>query len=125
MRVGPAGSVAGLDPSPGMLAVAKQLTPTVEWWQGRAESLPFPNQSFNTAVSQFGLMFFSERQLAISEMLRVLKPQGRLTVAVWDSMDRIPVYAVEVALLERVAGKRAVNALRAPFAFGDRQELAT
>jgi ubiquinone/menaquinone biosynthesis C-methylase UbiE len=125
MRVGPTGFVAGLDPSPGMLAVAKQLTPTVEWWQGSAESLPFPNQSFDVAVSQFGLMFFSERQLAIREMLRVLKPQGQLAVAVWDSIDRIPAYAVEMALLERVAGKRAANALRAPFVLGDRQELAT
>jgi len=125
MRLGPTGFVAGLDPSPGMLAVAKKLTPTVEWRQGRAESLPFPNQSFDAAVSQFGLMFFSERQLAISEMLRVLKPQGRLAVAVWDSIDRIPAYAVEVALLERVAGERAANALRAPFVLGDRQELAT
>ena len=125
MRLGPTGFVAGLDPSPGMLAVAKKLTPTVEWRQGRAESLPFPNQSFDAAVSQFGLMFFSERQLAIREMLRVLKPQGRLAVAVWDSIDRIPAYAVEVALLERVAGERAANALRAPFVLGDRQELAT
>ena len=125
MRVGPTGFVAGLDPSPGMLAVAKQITPTVEWWQGKAESLPFPNQSFDAAVSQFGLMFFSESQLAISEMLRVLKPQGRIAVAVWDSIDRIPAYAVEVALLERIAGKRAANALRAPFVLGDLQELET
>ena len=77
MRVGPTGFVAGLDPSPGMLAVAKQLTPTVEWWQGSAESLPFPNQSFDVAVSQLGLMIYSERQLAIRERLRVLKPQGQ------------------------------------------------
>ena len=70
-------------------------------------------------------MFFSKRQLAISEMLRVLKPQGRLAVAVWDSTDRLPAYAVEVALIERIAGKQDANVLRAPFVLGDRQELAT
>jgi len=80
---------------------------------------------FDAAVSQFGLMFFSEHFLAISEMLRVLKPLGRLAVAVWDSIDRIPAYTVEVALLERIAGKRADDALRAPFVLGDRQALAT
>ena len=125
LRVGPAGSVAGLDPNPGMLAVAERLTPTVEWRQGMAESIPFSDHSFDAVVSQFGLMFFSERRIAVGEMLRVLKPKGRLAVAVWDLIDRIPAYAAEVALLERVAGKRAADALRAPFVLGDRQELAT
>ena len=125
MRVQPTGFVAGLDPIPGMLALAEQITPTVDWWEGVAESLPFPDQSFDTVVSQFGLMFFSDRRQAISEMLRVLKPQGQLAVAVWDSIDRIPAYLIEVDLLERVAGKRAADALRAPFVLGDREKLAT
>jgi len=123
IRVGPSGFVAGLDPSPGMLAVAERLTPTVEWRQGTAESLPFPDQSFDAVVSQFGLMFFSEHRQAVSEMLRVLKSQGRVAVAVWDSLYSLPAYACEVALLERVAGKRAADALRAPFVLGDRKEL--
>lgn len=46
-------------------------------------------------------------------------------MAVWNSIDRIPAYTVEVALLERIAGKRAADALRAPFVLGDRQALAT
>ena len=124
-RVGPTGFVAGLDPSPGMLVVAERIMPKVEWWLGTAESLPFPNQSFDVVTSQFGLMFFGERRRAISEMLRVLKPQGQLAVAVWDSIDRIPAYAVEVALLERTAGKQAADALRAPFDLGDREALVT
>ena len=46
-----------------------------------------------------------------------------MAVAVWDSLDNIPAYAAEVALLERVAGQRAADALRAPFVLGDRREL--
>jgi SAM-dependent methyltransferase len=124
-RTGPTGYVAGLDPNPGMLAVAKQLMPAVEWRRGVAESLPFPDQSFDVVVSQFGLMFFTDRYRALREMLRVLTAGGRMVVAVWDSLANIPAYAAEVALVERIAGRRAADALRAPFVLGDRQNLAT
>lgn len=123
-RSGSAGRVVGLDPSPGMLAVAKQLAPAIEWREGVAESLPFPDQSFDAVVSQFGLMFFTDRRQALREMLRVLAPGGRLAVAVWDSLDSMPAYAAEVALLERTAGRPGADALRAPFVLGDRKDLA-
>lgn len=123
-RAGRAGLVAGLDPSPGMLEVAKQLGPTVEWWQGVAESLPFQDESFDAVVSQFGLMFFSDRPKALGEALRVLAPSGRLAVAVWNSLDDIPAYAAEVALVERIVGRPAADALRAPFVLGDERDLA-
>jgi len=45
-------------------------------------------------------------------------------VAVWDSLDHTPSYSAEVALLQRLAGQRAADALRAPFALGNRTELA-
>jgi len=124
-RIGSAGRVVGVDPSPGMVAVAKQLAPAIEWQEGVAESLPFLDQSFEAVVSQFGLMFFTDRRQALREMLRVLTPGGRLAVAVWDSLDNIPAYASEVALLERTAGRQAADALRAPFVLGNRKDLAT
>lgn len=122
-RTGPNGFVAGLDPSPGMLEVARQLAPAVEWRQGVAESLPFPDQSFDAVVSQFGLMFFSDRRAALHQAFRVLAPEGGLAVAVWDALDNIPAYTAEVALLERLAGRQAADALRAPFVLGERQAL--
>ena len=70
-------------------------------------------------------MFFSDRHQAIREMLRVLKPQGRLAVVVWDSLANIPADACEVGLLERVVGKPAADALRAPFVLGDHNQVAT
>ena len=109
LRTGATGTVTGLDPNPGMLAVAERLAPTIEWRQGVAESLPFPDQSFDVVVSQFGLMFFTDRRQAIREMLRVLAPGGRLVIAVWDSLDNIPAYASEVELLDRVAGRQAAD----------------
>ena len=53
----------------------------------------------------------------------MLTPHGRVAAAVWDSIDNTPAYAGEAALLERVAGQPAADALRAPFVLGDRQEL--
>lgn len=125
VRFQSAGSVSGLDPSPGMLSVAARLAPEIDWQQGVAESLPFPDHSFDAVVSQFGLMFFADRPKSLREMLRVLTRGGRVAVAVWDSLDHTPAYAAEVDLLERISGRNAADALRAPFVLGDRNELAT
>ncbi len=123
MRVGRETVVTGIDASPGMLAVAEQLAPEVEWRQGLAESLPFDGDSFDTVVSQFGLMFFQDRVGCLREMIRVLVPGGRLAVAVWESLENSQAYPEEVALLERLAGSKAADALRAPFVLGDQIEL--
>ncbi len=123
-RIGEGGFVAGIDPAPGMLAVARELAPAIGWHQGTAESLPFPERSFDAVVSQFGLMFFTDKERGLREMLRVLVPGGRLAVAVWDSLENSPAYPIEVELLDRLAGTPAGDALRAPFALGDKAELA-
>lgn len=122
-RVGDAGFVAGVDPGPGMLAVAEELAPMVEWRRGTAESLPYPDRSFDAVVSQFGMMFFTDRRGAVREMLRVLEPDGTLAVAVWDRLENSEAYPIEVELLERMAGPAAADALRAPFVLGDTDEL--
>jgi ubiquinone/menaquinone biosynthesis C-methylase UbiE len=123
-RVGASGTVAGLDPSPGMLTVAHRHAPAVDWRRGTAESLPFDARSFDAVVSQFGLMFFTDRPQAVREMMRVLTPGGRIAVAVWDRIENNPAYAAQVDLLTRLAGRAPADALRAPFMLGDRQVLA-
>ena len=122
-RIGGDGYVAGVDPNPGMLSVAKDLLPTVDWRQGVAEKIPFPDQIFDTVVSQFGLMFFQDRTESIRQMLRVTKHSGRLVVAVWDSIENIPGYLAEMKLIEDLAGTLAGEAIRAPFALGNRRNL--
>jgi SAM-dependent methyltransferase len=118
-RVGARGQVVGLDPNPGMLAVARERAPAIEWQQGVAESLPFPGGSFDAVVSQFGLMFFSDGVRALREMLRVLAPRRRLVVAVWNALEKNPAYAAAVGLLARLTSRPAAEALAAPFALGD------
>jgi len=123
-RVGPSGKVEGIDPDPGMLAVAGRLEPGIGWRRATAESLPYRDGSFDATVSQFGMMFFADPRLAVAEMRRVLAKGGRLAVAVWDTLETNPGYAAEVALLDRLAGARAADAVRLPFTLGDRDALA-
>lgn len=118
-RVGPSGSVTGIDPNPGMLAVAKRLDGRIDWREGTAEALPVEDRSFNSVVSQFGMMFFADPERAVQEMVRVLVPGGQFGIAVWDSLENTPAYSREVELLDRIAGEDAANALRAPFVLGD------
>jgi ubiquinone/menaquinone biosynthesis C-methylase UbiE len=122
-RIVSGGSVVGLDVNEGMLAVAKRKAPAIEWRQGCAESLPFASESFDVVVSQFGLMFFEDRRAALQEMLRVLRPGGRMAVAVWDSLEHSPGYAAIADLLQRLFGGQVAAALQAPFVLGDVQVL--
>lgn len=123
-RVGSAGKVVGLDVNDGMLAVARRREADVEWRRGRAESLPFEAQSFDAVLSQFGLMFFDDPRQALREMLRVVRPGGRIVVAVWDALERAPGYEAMAGLLRRLFGEEIANALRAPYCLGDTNALA-
>ena len=123
-RVGASGTVVGLDPGAGMLEVARRNAPEIEWREGVAEKLPFDDANFDAVVSQFGFMFFSDKAAAATEMLRVLRPGGRIAVAVWDALENIPAYAAEVELIERLAGRAAADCVRAPFALGDAGDFA-
>jgi hypothetical protein len=58
-------------------------------------------------------------------MMRVLKPGGRMAVAVCDGLDHSPGYAVLAELLHRLFGEPVAQAFRAPFSCGDRLRLRT
>lgn len=122
-RVMPGGVVVGLDPNEAMLAVARRKSTAISWQSGRAEALPFPDASFDAVVSQFGLMFFIDPVGALREMWRVLRPRGRLAVAVCDALDHSSGYAALAGLLERLFGAVVADAFRAPFALGDAERL--
>ena len=118
-RVGPSGTVAGLDPNEGMLRVAGRSELPIEWRTGVAEHLPFPDRSFDRVVSQFALMFFTDPAAALAEVARVTRPDGRIALAVWDRFEHNVGYARLAELLERLFGAASARALRAPFVLGD------
>lgn len=120
---GPSGSVVGLDANPEMLAVARRKPVPIEWLEGSAGALPLPDDNFDAVVSQFGLMFFEDKAKALAEMMRVLKPGGRLAVAVCDAVENSPGYNAFAQLLDRLFGKEVGDAFRAPFSLGDAGRL--
>ncbi len=122
-RVRPGGQATGLDRNEGMLEVAKRKLPEASWKFGMAEDLPFGDASFDRVVSQFGLMFFEDRTAALNEMWRVLRPGGRLAVAVWGSLEDTPGYAAMADLLQRLFGAEIARELEAPYVLGQRGEL--
>ena len=121
--VGSAGVVVGVDANPDMLAVARRKSSRIEWLEGKAEALPLPDRSFDAALSQFGFMFFEDRAAALREMMRVLRPGGRLAVAVCGALEESPGYAALAKLLDDSFGREVGDCFRAPFALGDADAL--
>ena len=124
-HVGAQGAVVGVDINEDMLAVAHTKAPLLSWKTAPAESLPFDNGTFDHVVSQFGLMFFTDQVKALTEMKRVLRPGGCLAVAVWDTLNKTPGYAVVAEILEDLFGQEVANSIQAPYNLGDKQKLAS
>jgi len=78
--------IMGLDLSDGMLEVMKQklgklgLCGRVSTCKGNCEALPFPDNSFDSVSIGFGIRNFENREAALKEILRVLKPGGHLVI---------------------------------------------
>jgi SAM-dependent methyltransferase len=68
-------------------AAAAGTSPSVEWLQADAMCLPFPDESFDVVVCQFGAMFFPDKVRAFAEAKRVLRPGGAFIFSVWDRLD--------------------------------------
>jgi ubiquinone/menaquinone biosynthesis C-methylase UbiE len=80
--------VSGIDPSREMLARAREAAPWQSLVQGRAESLPFPDNSFDLVMTTDVIHHIRDRHAHFREAMRVLRPGGRI-VAVTDSHDDI------------------------------------
>lgn len=123
-HVGASGRVTAIDLSENMLGVARNICPDVEFRQANAMNLPFEDASFDVAVSSFVLMFVPEPERVVREMLRVLKPNGRLFVAVWESLQQNPAYSRLVNIARSRIDDDAGVSLAMPFALGEEGCLA-
>ena len=77
---GDGGRVVGLDFSPQMLVVARHGHPAIEFIEGDALKLPFDDASFDASTNAFGLRNLAHPVEGLREMLRVVKPGGRVVV---------------------------------------------
>jgi SAM-dependent methyltransferase len=80
-------TVTGLDMTPHLLEEARARAAreglSIRFDEGFAETLPYPDGSFDVLVSMFGIMFSPFPATVASEMARVLRPGGRLALANW------------------------------------------
>jgi SAM-dependent methyltransferase len=81
--------VTGLDLTPELLERARENARIagveIDWHEGDVEALPFGDASFDVVTSQFGHIFAPRPEVAIGEMLRVLKPGGTIACSTWPS----------------------------------------
>ncbi len=121
--VGNRGRVVGLDLSEEMLAVARGVAPHLGWLRGNAGELPFADGSFDRVMSQLALMFFPDRAKAVAEMWRVLRPGGRLAIALAGPLSDVPAYVALIDLVGRHLGEAAASSVASRFVLGDPADL--
>ncbi len=116
--------VVGLDVSPAMLEGARSAAASegveIAWHEGSADSLPFPDASFDLVVVQQGLQFFPDKAAAVGEMYRVLDAGGRVVSSTWTEIANSPLFEVLSDLVQKHLG---APALHMPFSLSDRETL--
>jgi ubiquinone/menaquinone biosynthesis C-methylase UbiE len=128
-RVGPKGSVTGCDLSPAMLELARSknsidASAPIEYLECPADALGVPDGVFDLVTCQQGLQFFPDRSAALAEMRRVLRPGGKLGIAVWCSIEDCPPFLALANALEQVLGTEVADAYKGgPWGLSDSASL--
>lgn len=74
----------GIDHTEGFLTLAKKNVPNAEFRAGDAQSIDLPNDAVDYAVSGLLLNFVPDKAKALSEMVRIVRPEGVVALYVWD-----------------------------------------
>ena len=118
LRVGTLGHVTGVEINPAMIETARQAAAyfdQIEFLEGSALELPVPDAHFDVVLCQQAIMFFPDREQAVQEMYRALKPGGRAGLNVFRSSEFVPAFAYLIQALEKHASPAAAEFMRAPF----------
>jgi ubiquinone/menaquinone biosynthesis C-methylase UbiE len=129
-KVGPRGSVTCTDAVAEMVEAARHDATrrglaNVQFRQCTADSLPFPDNSFDATVCRLGIMFVPDPVVAVREMLRVTKPGGKLALAVWHKSEVNPFcYVVTNVMAQHVDSPAADPEAPNAFRFAETGKLA-
>jgi enediyne biosynthesis protein CalE5 len=98
-RTGPEGSVVATDISAEMLAFGRERAATaalanVEFIESDASSLDFPPESFDAAVSRWGLIFEPDAEAAAGRIRGFLRPGARIAISSWGEPDQVPFLSI-------------------------------
>src|SRR5262249_53873588 len=110
------------DISEPMLDVARSKPPPcsaapIEYLSSPAAPLAAQSATFDAVLCQQGLQFFPDRPGALREMRRVLKPNGRISIAVWTEIARNQIFAAYHAALRATTPPELADLMMAPFSW--------
>jgi SAM-dependent methyltransferase len=96
---GPEGAVVATDISPEMLAFGRERAAAaglanLEFVEAGAAALDFPPESFDAAVSRWGIIFEPDGEAAAARVRGFLKPGARMAISSWGTPDRVPFLAI-------------------------------
>lgn len=112
--VGPSGRVLGADIAPAMIEAARSAHATspearqLDWLVGDVQSYAFREGVFDTVISRFGVMFFPDPLAAFTNLARATKARGRLTMAVWQTRDHVPLFDIPYEVAAAVLDQRGI-----------------
>lgn len=126
-KVGASGHVIGIDVNAGMIEVAKSLPPVngaaIEWYENSAYQLPLGDQTVEVSLTAQSLQFLDDRPSALSEMHRVLKPDGRLALSLWCDIQENPYFHVLAEAIARHIAQETAAGLEAAFRLSKAHEI--
>jgi len=98
-KVGPEGSVVATDISAQMLAFGRERAAdagmqNIEFTEADATSLDYPKDSFDAALSRWGIIFEPDGEAAVADVRGFLKPGARIAISSWGMPDQVPFLAI-------------------------------
>src|SRR6266508_1729267 len=121
-RLARTSKIIATDLNDAMLAYAMRkfdASAAIEWNRADATELPFPDRSFDAVVCQFGIMFFPDKEKAVHEVFRVLKPGGVFLFNVWDKIEQNDLPRVAHIVISKFFDDNPPNFYEIPFSFHD------
>jgi ubiquinone/menaquinone biosynthesis C-methylase UbiE len=121
-RLSPEVKIVATDLNQSMIDYAARkfrVDENVEWKVADALDLPFGDQMFDAVICQFALMFFPDRQKALAEAYRVLKPEGQFIVSLWDAIERVDVGNAAQTVIKRFFPEDPPDFYDIPFTLHD------
>lgn len=123
VAVGSSGQVTGIDLNQGMLEVAQSLPEMegvpVTWRQASATDLPLDDQSIHAVLCAQTLQFLPEKEQALTEIARSLKPGGRAAFSLWTAMADSPYFYALVTAINDYIDASTANGLKSAFSLTD------
>lgn len=127
-RLNPDAKLVATDLNEAMLDYARaKFAPEspVQWQQADATDLPFADQSFDAVVCQFGFMFFPDKDKALREAFRVLRPGGTLLFNVWDAIEHNDLARTARDVITKFFADNPPDFYDVPFSFYDPEAIRT